>query len=91
MRSTEVGEPPGAVLGGAGRQVEDLPVPVGVDPDGQQGVDVDGAPVFTDLDHQGVGGEERVGPGVQRTRPELGDVGSEVHELLHPPGGDPSR
>ena len=40
-------------------------MPVGVDPGGHQGVHVDHPAALADLEHQGVGGHERVGPGVQ--------------------------
>jgi hypothetical protein len=46
-------------------QAEDFAAAVGVDPDRDQDMDVDGAAVFAGLDHQGVGPHERVVGGVE--------------------------
>jgi hypothetical protein len=70
----EEGEPAGAVFGAGDLQTEDLPVPVAVDADCDQGVHVRDPAALADLQDQGVGGDERVGPGVQRPGPERGDV-----------------
>ena len=63
----EESEPASAVLGGGDLQAEDLPMPVGVDAGGDQGVDRDHPAAFADLEHQRVGGDEgerpRVGQG----------------------------
>ena len=59
-------QPAGAVLAGDDVQAEDLPVPVGVDPDRDQGVHVDGPAVLADLLGQRVQPQERVRAGVQR-------------------------
>ena len=48
-----------------------LPVAVGVHPGCEQGVDVDDPAAFADLQHQGIRGDERIGPCVQRTGPEV--------------------
>jgi hypothetical protein len=71
-------EPAGAVLRGADLQAEDLPVPVGVDPGGDQGVHVDHPAALADLEHEGVGGQERVGPAVQGPVPEVRDLPVEI-------------
>ena len=57
------GEPARSVFGGAEVDVEDLPVAPRVDSDRDQGVHVDHPPGFTDLEHQRVGSDERVGAG----------------------------
>jgi hypothetical protein len=62
--------PPRAVLGGGDLQAQDLPVPVGVDPGGEQRVDAGDPAALADFQHQGVRGQERIGPGVQRPGPE---------------------
>jgi hypothetical protein len=64
---------------------------VGVDPGGHQGMDVDHPAALADLEDQGVGGHERVGPGVQRAVPEVRDLAVEVlghlaHLGLRQPG-----
>ena len=59
-------QPAGAVLGGGDVQAEDLPVAVGVDPGGQQGVHVHRPAALAHFEDQRVGGEEGVGAGVQR-------------------------
>src|SRR3954470_12227097 len=74
----EEGQPAGAVLGGGDLQAEDLPVPVGVHPGGDQGVHADHPAALADLQHERVGGDERVGPGVQRPVAEVRDVGVEI-------------
>jgi hypothetical protein len=53
-------------------------VPVGVDAGGQQGVHVDDAAAFADLEHEGVGGDEGVRAGVQRAGAKRRDVFVEV-------------
>ncbi|SNR99771.1 hypothetical protein SAMN06272737_1612 [Blastococcus mobilis] len=74
----EEGQPAGAVLGGSDLQAEDLPVPVGIHPGRHQRVHVDHPAALADLEHQGVGGDEGVGPGIQRPVAELGDLRVEV-------------
>ena len=74
----EEAEPAGAVLGGGDLQAEDLAVPVGVDPGGDQDVHVDHPAALADLEHQRVGGHERVRAGVQRAGAERLDVRVEV-------------
>jgi hypothetical protein len=64
-------QPAGAVLGGGDLQPEDLPVPVSVHAGREQGVHADDAAALSDLQHQRVGGEERVRAGVQRPGPEV--------------------
>jgi hypothetical protein len=71
-------QPAGAVLGGGDLQAEDLPVPVGVHPGRHERVHVHHPAALADLEHQGVGGHERVGPGVERAVPEVGDLRVEV-------------
>ena len=61
----EKAQPAGAVLGRGDIDTQDLPVAVVVDADRDEGVHVDHPPVFADFEHQGVGGDERVGTGVQ--------------------------
>jgi hypothetical protein len=51
-------------------------VPVGVHAGGQQGVHVDDPTTLADLEHEGVGGQERVGAGVQGPVPEVCDLAS---------------
>jgi hypothetical protein len=70
----EEGQPAGAVLGGGDLQAQDLPVPVGVHAGRDQGVHVDDSAALADLEDQGVGGDERVGPGVQGAVPEGRDL-----------------
>ena len=74
----EEGQPAGAVLGAGDLQAEDLPVPVAVHPGGHQGVHVDHPAALADLQDQGVGGDERVRPGVQRAVPKVGDLAVQV-------------
>ena len=74
----EEAQPAGAVLGAGDLQAEDLPVPVAVDPGGQQGVHVDHPAAFVDLQHQRVGGHERVGTLVQPTGAERLDLAVKV-------------
>ena len=47
---------------------------VGVDGGGQQRVHVDDPAAFTDLEHQGVSGHERVRAGIQRAGAERGHL-----------------
>jgi hypothetical protein len=74
----EEGQPAGAVLGAGDLQAEDLSVPVGVHAGGHQGVGVDHPAALADLEHEGVGGEERVRAGVQWAVPKVGHLGVEV-------------
>jgi hypothetical protein len=76
-------QPAGSVLGGGDVDAEDLAVPVGVDADCDQGVDVDDPAFLSDLLGEGVDPDERVRAGVQRT----------VSGTLPParPGAWPSR
>jgi hypothetical protein len=74
----EEGQPAGAVLGAGDLQAEDLPVPVGVHGGGHQGVHACHPAALLHLQHEGVGGDERVGAGVQRAVPEVGDLVVEV-------------
>jgi hypothetical protein len=53
-QGAQEGEPAGAVLGGGDVDAEDLAVPVGVDADRDQGVDVDDPVALADLLGQGV-------------------------------------
>jgi hypothetical protein len=50
--AAEEGQPASAVLAAGDVQAEDLPVPVGVDPGREQGVNVDHPPSLADLEHQ---------------------------------------
>ena len=59
-------QPAGAVLGGGDVDAQDLPIPVGVDSDRDQGVHVDHPAPFANLEHQGVGGQEGVRAGIER-------------------------
>jgi len=68
------GQPAGAVLAGGDVDAKDLAVAVGVDPDGDQRVDVDDAAALADLLSQCVDPDERVGPGVQGPIAERGDL-----------------
>jgi hypothetical protein len=74
LRCAEEGQPAGAVLGAGDLQAEDLPVPVGVHGGGHQGVHIHHAAALAHLQDEGVGGQERVGPGAQRAVPEVGDL-----------------
>jgi hypothetical protein len=71
-------EPAGAVFGAGDLQAEDLAVPVGVHAGSEQGVHVHDPAAFTDLQHQRVGGDERVRARVQRAGAERRDVFVEV-------------
>jgi hypothetical protein len=71
-------QPAGAVLSGGDLDTEDLPVPVGVHPGGDQGVHVDHPAALTNLKHQGVRGDERVRALVERPPAELPDLGVEL-------------
>lgn len=53
-------------------------MPVGVHTRGEQGVHVDHPPALTDLEHQGVRGDERVGALIERAGPELLDLGVQL-------------
>jgi hypothetical protein len=75
-------QPPGPVLGGGDVEAEDLPVPVGVDPGGDQGMHVDHPAVLADLDRQRIDPHERVRPRIQRPLAERGDLGVEVRGHL---------
>jgi hypothetical protein len=55
-----------------------LPVPVGVHPDREQGMDVDHPPGLSDLQHQGVSGQERVRALIQRPGAERLHLGVQV-------------
>jgi len=55
-------------------QAQDLPVPVGVDPAGEECGDVHDPATFMDLHDGGVGGDKRVRPGVQGAGAEGLDV-----------------
>jgi hypothetical protein len=76
-------------------QAKDLPVALGVHTDRKQGVHVDGAPTLTDLEHQRVGGDERVRASIERPSAErlhrlvqrLGHLG----HLRLGPAGDSKR
>ena len=72
------GQPAGDVLIRADLEAEDFAAVVGVDPDRDQGMDVDPAAVFTDLGDQGVDPDERVWPGVQRPLAQRFDLSVEV-------------
>ena len=71
-------EPARAVLGGSDLQAQDLPVPVSIHTGRHERVHVDHPAALTHLQDEGVGGDERVGPGVQRAVPEVGDLLVEV-------------
>lgn len=53
-------------------------MPVGVHTSGDQGMHPDHPPTLADLEHEGVGGEEGVGPGIERPGPERLHRGIEV-------------
>ena len=76
-------QPAGAVLGGGDLESEDLPVPLGVDPGGDQGVDPDHPAGFADLEHQGVHRHERVRAGVQRPGAERLHLLIELAAITH--------
>jgi hypothetical protein len=78
-------QPPGAVLGRGDLQAQQFAVPVGVDPDRDQGVHVHDPPGLADLEHQGVGGHRRDLRLRQPRDPEALD------QLLHPPGAHPQQ
>jgi hypothetical protein len=65
-------------LTGGCLDTEDLAVPVGVDPGGNEHGDVADPATLADLHRQRVRGHERVGAGVQRSGPEVRDVAVEV-------------
>jgi hypothetical protein len=73
-QAAEERQPAGAVLAGGDVQAEDLAVPVGVDPGRQQGVHRHHPAALTHLQHQSVGGDERVRAGVQRAGAERLDL-----------------
>jgi hypothetical protein len=62
---------------------------------GEQSVHVGHPPALTDLEHQGVSGDERVGLGVERAGPEVRDLGVELlghdRDLRLRQPGDPER
>ena len=60
VRRAQERQPAGAVLGGGDVHAEDLAVPVGVDADGDQRVDVDDPAALADLLGQRVDPDERV-------------------------------
>jgi len=66
-QGTQERQPAGAVLGADDVQAQDLALSVGVDPDGDQGVDDLAAAVLADLLRQGIDPDEGVGAGVQRS------------------------
>jgi hypothetical protein len=70
-QAAEERQPPRAVLGGGDLEAGDLPVPVGVDPGGDQPVHQHGAAALADPQGQRVGLDEPVRPGIQRPGPEL--------------------
>jgi hypothetical protein len=55
-------QPARPVLGGGELDAQDFAVALGVDPDGDRGVHVDHPPGFADLEHEGIGGQERARP-----------------------------
>ena len=59
-------QPARPVLGGGDLDAQDFSVALGVDAGGDQGVHPDDAAVLADLEHQRVGGHERVRAGVER-------------------------
>ena len=63
-------EPAGAVFGGGDVDAENFPIALGVDPDRDQRMHVDHPTLLADLEHQGVGSDERVGSRVQWPGPE---------------------
>jgi hypothetical protein len=75
-------QPAGPVLGGGDVQAQDLPVPVSIDPGRDQGVHVHHTAVLADLHDQGVDPDERVGPLIERTLAERGDLGIEMGSHL---------
>ena len=75
---TQERQPAGAVFGGGDVHAKDLPVAVGVHAGRDQGVHVDRAAAFADLEHQRVGGDEGVRAGVQRAGAECLDLRVEV-------------
>ena len=74
--------PAGAVLGRAQLQPQDLPMPVGVDPGGDQRRGVDHPTLHPDLDDQRVQPHQHIGVGVQ------GPVAPGRHQLIQL-GADP--
>jgi hypothetical protein len=73
-QAAEEGQPAGAVLGGGAVQTEDLPVPVGVHPGRQQGVDPYHPAALRTLEHQGIGGDEGARALIQRAGSERLDM-----------------
>ena len=66
-------------------------MPVGIDAGGHEGVHTDHPAALADLQHEGVGGHERVWAGIEGAVPEVGDLGVEVlghlaHLRLREPG-----
>jgi hypothetical protein len=87
-------QPAGAVLAAGDVQAEDLPVSVGVDTGGHQGVHADDPAALADLEHQRVSGHEGERTGVdQRAGAELLHVRVEILRHLRDLGlgqrGDP--
>jgi hypothetical protein len=70
-QAAEERQPPGAVLSTGDLQAQDLPVTTGVHPHCEQGMDVDDPAALADFEHQGIGSDERIRPGVQRPGPEV--------------------
>ena len=58
-------QPARTVLGGGDINAQDFAVALGVDPDRDQGVHVDHPSGLADFKHQGIGGHEGVGAGIQ--------------------------
>jgi len=73
-------QPARTVLGGGDLQAEDLAVPVAVHPGRHQGVHVHHPAALADLQHQRVGGHERVRALIQRPGPKR------LHLLVQLPG-----
>jgi hypothetical protein len=58
-------QPDRPVLGRADLYAQDLPIALGVDPGGDEGMRADGTTVLAHFEHQRVGGHERVGTSVE--------------------------
>lgn len=79
---TKERQPARPILGRGHGHAQDFSVALGVDPRGDQGVHPDDAAVLAHLEHQGVGGDERVRAGVEGSGAKRLDLLIEVLDHL---------